>query len=90
MIKHLDITIFGKVQEVNFRSNAKQVADILGISGLIKNEPNGSVYAEAEAEEKDLQAFVHWCKEGPTHAEVNKVEAKEGQIKNYSGFAILR
>ncbi len=52
-MKNLIIKIYGDVQGVNFRFEAKLTADKLGVKGFVRNEADGSVYIEAEGEEKD-------------------------------------
>lgn len=88
--KHLIIKVLGKVQGVFFRDSTRQKAQELGITGIVKNEPDGSVYIEAEGPERKLHALVAWCHEGPQYAEVEKVETQEGRIKNFTEFKILR
>lgn len=89
-MKHLNITIKGKVQGVYFRASAKAVADQLGIRGSVKNKPDGSVFIEAEGEPALLDMFMDFCKEGPENAEVTSVETNEGELKNYRNFEILK
>ncbi len=89
-MKHLDITVKGKVQGVFYRASTKAVADQLGIRGTVKNEPDGSVAIEAEGEPALLGMFLDWCKEGPENAEVNAVETNEGELKNYRNFEVLK
>ena len=90
MKSHLDITVTGKVQGVFFRSSTKAVADQLGIKGQISNEPDGSVYIEAEGDKVALEMFLDWCKEGPEHAKVISVESHEGELKNYRNFEVVK
>jgi acylphosphatase len=40
-MKHVCITVTGKVQGVYFRATAKEEATRLGITGLVKNLPDG-------------------------------------------------
>ncbi len=87
-MKLLKIKILGAVQGVGFRFSAKQEAEKLGIKGFAQNEPDGSVYIEAEGDDETLESFLDWCKRGPGLAEVKGVEVKEGRIKNYSEFSI--
>lgn len=87
-MKDLQIKVYGRVQGVFFRDSVKRQADILGIKGFAKNEPDGSVYIEAEGEEDILQEFVRWCKTGPDLAYVNKVEIEEGDVKNFEDFQV--
>jgi len=90
MIKHLNITVKGKVQGVFYRKSTKAVADQLGVRGFILNEPNGDVYMEAEADNSTLDMFLDWCNEGPEDAEVNAVESHEGELKNYRNFEVVK
>ncbi|MEJ6982523.1 acylphosphatase [Pedobacter sp. P351] len=89
-MKHLDITVNGKVQGVSFRMATKAVADQLQVKGLVKNMPDGSVYIEAEGDNFSLENFLEWCNEGPLQATVQKVEVVEGEVKNYRNFEILK
>lgn len=88
--KHLKIRVTGKVQGVFFRASTKAVANQMGINGFVRNEKDGSVYIEAEAEEFLLEELINWCKEGPDGAKVENVEMTESEIKNHQGFEILK
>lgn len=88
MKKHLTISIHGVVQGVFFRASTRNKADELGITGLVKNEPDGSVYVEAEGDEKSLESFVQWCQHGPPRAEIERCDVKEEPVKNFSRFTI--
>jgi acylphosphatase len=90
MIKHFNINVFGRVQGVFFRASAQAQAEELGISGFVRNEEDGSVYIEAEAEEEKLKPFIEWCHRGPSRAEVKQCIINEGQVRNYRDFRILR
>ena len=89
-MKHINITIRGKVQGVFFRASTKAVADQLGVKGLVRNEKDGSVYIEAEGDAFSLESFLEWCHEGPQKAEVEKVETAEGELKNYRNFEVVK
>jgi len=89
-IKHLDITIKGKVQGVSFRMSTKAVADQLGVRGYIKNDDHGDVLIAAEAKSGLLDMFLDWCNEGPEKAEVTSVESHEGELKNYRNFEVVK
>jgi acylphosphatase len=89
-MKHLNITVKGKVQGVFYRAATKAVADQLGVRGTIKNEPNGDVFIEAEADKSTLEMFLDWCHEGPQDADVTAVESNEGELKNYRNFEVLK
>lgn len=90
MKKHLNIHVYGKVQGVYYRANAMEIANNLGIKGFARNEYDDSVYIEAEGEEDILIRFIDWCNKGPARAKVERIVTKEGEMKNYTTFAIQR
>lgn len=87
-MKHLNIKIYGLVQGVFFRTEAKRQADELGITGFAENQSDGSVYIEAEGEKEKLNQFVKWCNVGPKMAKVEKVVVTEDKLKNFLKFAV--
>jgi acylphosphatase len=90
MIRHIDITVKGKVQGVFYRASTKAVADQLGIKGYVSNEANGDVFIAAEGDNVSLDLFLDWCKEGPENAVVTSVESHEGELKNYRNFDVVK
>lgn len=88
MKKHLNIKIYGLVQGIFFRATAKEQADKLAIKGFARNDMYGTIYIEAEGEEINLEKFIKWCHQGPTSAEVDKVEIQEDLAKNFPAFEV--
>ncbi len=86
--KHLTMRIFGKVQGVFFRVTTKEEAQRLGITGLIRNEPDGSVFIEAEGSPAKMKEFWNWCNRGPEGAVVESIINEEGKVEEYTEFAI--
>ena len=86
MKKLFKITVSGRVQGVFYRDSARQTALGLGIAGHVSNQPDGTVYIEAEGEEKSLEELVRWCRQGPQWAHVESVEVEEGEPAGYTGF----
>lgn len=74
MKKRITISVYGQVQGVFFRVEAKEKAAGLGLTGWAANESDGSVKVVAEGEESALNQLVEWCKKGPGGAQVDKVE----------------
>lgn len=89
-MKHISIRISGKVQGVFFRASTHEKAAALGVKGIVRNESDGSVYVEAEADEKTLDEFLQWCKQGPPRARVDSCEVKAGELKNYIDFRVVK
>jgi acylphosphatase len=88
-MKHLNITIKGKVQAVGFRFYAMQMAYRYGVFGIVKNLSPDTVYIEAEATQDVLEPFVAWSRRGPVGARIESVEVAEAPLKNYSSFEII-
>lgn len=89
MVKHCIIRVHGGVHGVSFRYYTKRTADILGLIGLVHNESDGTVCVKAQGEKEDLQKLIDWCQQGPSDAQVSKVDAEfSDELKNYSGFII--
>lgn len=89
-MKHINIKVIGKVQGVFFRASTKAVADQMGVKGKVKNEKDGSVLIEAEADEVTLEMFVEWCNKGPEKANVEQVKVEEGELQNYTNFVVIK
>ena len=85
---HLLIT--GKVQGVFFRDSSKKVAEKLNIKGWMKNRPDEKVEAVISGEEKDVRAFINWCKSGPERAEVEEVMVSKKEKTPFEKFEIKR
>jgi acylphosphatase len=73
-MKNLKMKITGDVQGVGFRAAAHHKARKLHVGGFIMNEPDGTVYIEAEGDEEALAEFLEWCRKGPITAHVRDVE----------------
>ena len=89
-MKHISITVTGKVQGVYFRAFTEKEAQRLNLTGFVRNEPNGDVYIEAEGEETNLNQFISWCQTGSPKAVVKDIKVTEGNMKGFSHFAINR
>lgn len=67
------IRVTGRVQGVSFRASAIEEADRLGVSGFVRNLPDGAVEVEAEGERQLVETMVGWCYQGPRWARVEEV-----------------
>ena len=83
------IKITGRVQGVGFRHSAKTNARFKGISGIVKNLNDGSVYIEAEGDRNQLDDFVKWCRRGPGFGQVENVKVETARPKAYNKFNII-
>jgi acylphosphatase len=86
-MKGLIIYVFGLVQGVFFRYTTRKVARNLGLTGIVKNLPDGSVYIEAEGPEDKLNELIKFAKKGPKTAQVESIEYEFRAAQNkFKGF----
>ena len=60
--KHL--TFYGSVQGVGFRYRARHAAGLLGLTGWVRNEFDGSVTMEIQGTEEDIDQVVAMISQG--------------------------
>jgi acylphosphatase len=88
MTKRLSITVNGRVQGVFFRWSAKEQAERLGLTGFVRNEPDGTVRVEVQGQEGALGGFIEWCKAGPKFADVDNLASEEIEPVTEEGFTV--
>lgn len=89
-IKHFNLTIRGRVQNVGFRFSCMEAAYQFGVFGFVKNQKDGSLYIEVEGLHENLERFLQWCRKGPVWAKVYEFKIEEGECQNYDSFEIVR
>ncbi|MGB9882961.1 MAG: acylphosphatase [Microgenomates group bacterium] len=81
MLKQAHLYIKGDVIGVGFRAWAKIQAKIIGVTGWVRNHPDGFVEAVIQAEEEKLKAMIEALKQGPPIARVDDVEVYWQDVK---------
>lgn len=89
MEKRCAISVFGRVQGVFFRAEAKKEADKAKITGFVLNKIDGSVYLEVQGEDEALADFIKWCRKGPPNARVKEIKIKEIALRNEDEFVVM-
>ncbi|HET7440484.1 MAG TPA: acylphosphatase [Terriglobales bacterium] len=69
----------GRVQGVGFRWFVEREAHMLGISGWVRNKPDGSVEVLAMGTRDQLSGLRSRLREGPRAARVDDVEESQAQ-----------
>ncbi|MFC2072811.1 acylphosphatase [Chloroflexota bacterium] len=80
----------GRVQGVYFRNFTSRHATELGLTGYVRNLPDGqAVEVQAEGERNKLERLIDHLKDGPPTAKVEKVVTKWSEYTgSYSDFSI--
>ena len=74
--------ITGRVQGVFFRAETREQAMLRGVTGWVRNLPDGRVEVLAEGEENCVRELIAWCRQGPPRSRVDQVEEL---MEDYSG-----
>jgi acylphosphatase len=78
----------GRVQGVGFRYFARQRAEAHGVSGFVRNLPDGSVEVHAEGPAEAMGAFEGDIRRGPTFGRVDETTVVAIKARGFDGFEI--
>lgn len=81
-LKQVHLIVRGRVQGVFFRAATQREARRLGLTGWVRNRPDGSVEMLAEGDEGQLRQLCMWAEKGPSAARVDDVNIR---WRAYSG-----
>jgi len=85
------IYVSGLVQGVFFRASMQEVARSLGVTGWVRNLPDGRVEAVVEGDEDKVRKLIEWAWRGPPLARVENVEVKWEEYRGeFRDFHIRR
>lgn len=91
MRKQAHVLMKGRVQGIFFRAFVRQQAEALGLSGWVRNTPDGRVEAVFSGEKDKIKEMIEKCRHGPPLAKVTEVEVSWQKPKEFfSGFEIRR
>lgn len=82
--------IEGRVQGVSYRAWTQREAVSRGLTGFVRNQPDGSVEALFCGPEDAVAAMIEACWQGPSFARVDGVSVNEADNPNLPSFEILR
>jgi acylphosphatase len=78
----------GRVQGVGFRWFVQREAQMLGLSGWVRNNMDGNVEVLAVGTDEQLEALAAKLKSGPRAARVDHVAESSASAENVAGFRI--
>jgi acylphosphatase len=82
------VLISGQVQGVYFRDTCRRMAREHGVSGWVRNLPDGRVEAVFEGPAEDVHHLVDWTRRGPRLAVVEDVAVQAEQPQGLGTFLI--
>ncbi|HVZ56206.1 MAG TPA: acylphosphatase [Chitinophagaceae bacterium] len=84
------LLVTGKVQGVFYRQSTREKARELGLTGTVRNLPDGRVEIIATGTQTQLEQLRTWCRQGPPRALVTDIEASPLPLQSFDSFTIIR
>ena len=81
-MKRLHVVVRGRVQGVGFRDATWRTARGLGVTGWVRNRPNGDVELTAEGDDRALRELEAFVRRGPPLAHVTGADVFWEDAKN--------
>lgn len=88
-IVRIHVFVSGKVQGVGYRYGAVNEARKQGLSGWVRNLPDGRVEAVFEGSKEAIETIISWCYLGPLPAWVIDVEVEYEEPQGIEGFEAI-
>ena len=82
------VRVVGRVQGVGFRRFVQRCAERAGVSGWVRNLPDGAVECEAEGTQAALEVFLQQVRQGPALARVDDCQVRATLPTGAVGFRI--
>lgn len=82
------VVVSGLVQGVFFRDTCRREAARHGVTGWVRNRPDGTVEAVFEGGEPAVERMVGWARHGPSRAIVRGVAVHSEQPEGLTTFMI--
>ena len=88
MDKTIHCFVSGRVQGVCFRMSTSQQAQILGLTGWVRNLEDGRVELMASGKSDLIDELHSWLSHGPKMAKVINVETHNLDYQEFPDFSI--
>jgi len=66
----------------------KDEADVLKLTGWVRNCPDGSLEVFAQGPDEDLEKIEAWCAQGPPDAVIENIEVEDVPEQKLDRFEI--
>lgn len=80
------LVITGRVQGIGYRAWMVRKARELGLSGWVRNRPDGAVEALIAGDVASIEEMARLCRRGPRMAEVSSIEEDLVDPPEEAGF----
>jgi acylphosphatase len=89
-MKRVRVVASGRVQGVFYRVSCARLARGLGLTGYVRNLPDGRVEAAFEGSDSAVDEMVAWSRVGPDLANVDRLDVVVEDPLGETGFRVTR
>lgn len=82
------VIVHGLVHGVFYRDTCRRLASQQGVTGWVRNRPDGTVEAVFEGPPDAVDRMIAWARRGPPHAAVERIETVAETPEGLAGFAV--
>ncbi|GAB1689827.1 acylphosphatase [Krasilnikovia sp. M28-CT-15] len=82
------VVVSGEVQGVYFRDTCRRTAAQHGVTGWVRNLPDGRVEAVFEGDPEGVEGLVAWARRGPSRATVTAMTVHDEPVEGLTTFEI--
>jgi acylphosphatase len=87
-MKRVRVVASGRVQGVFYRASCARLARGLGLTGYVRNLPDGRVEAAFEGSDSAVDEMVAWSGVGPDLANVDRLDVVVEHPLGETGFRV--
>ncbi|HSA52376.1 MAG TPA: acylphosphatase [Yinghuangia sp.] len=86
--QRIRVLVSGRVQGVFYRATCEREARAAGVSGWVRNCPDGRVEAVFEGDPDAVERMAAWVRRGPRKARVDDVELYDEPVQGLRDFVV--
>jgi acylphosphatase len=87
-MRRVHVTVRGEVQGVGYRYTMRMVARDAGVAGWVRNRRDGSVEAEIEGTDSQVDEVLAWMAAGPPGSLVDAATVTDAEPTGERGFEV--
>lgn len=88
-MRRVHVIVGGSVQGVGYRYTARMIAREIGVTGWVRNRADGTVEAEVEGTDDQVDEMLAWMAEGPPGSQVESASVTDASPGSDLGFEVL-
>lgn len=88
LMRGVHVIVTGEVQGVGYRYTLRMEAEHAGVAGWVRNRNDGTVEAELEGPDEQVDAVLAWMAEGPPGSRVTGAQVRDVTPAGTHGFEV--